>query len=205
MRTGWWLPVCLLLLGSAGYVAASRLTFAAPLAAPASVTAPASGEATESNDCGLSPADYTETGALRLTPGEAWWHSFLRKQEYFSALSMGFVLAFSGFAIGKVRQIGSGVASGMCAGGGVLALLTLCLGCLAPTLSAIGLGFAANLGLSAWLPKWLLLLNTAGLSLWGMLFLARRARACPLPGTTPAEATLVHTVNADLTAMEQSS
>jgi hypothetical protein len=34
MRTGWWLPVCLLVLGSIGYTVASRLMFAAPLAVP---------------------------------------------------------------------------------------------------------------------------------------------------------------------------
>jgi hypothetical protein len=146
MRTGWWVPLCLLVLGSTGYIAASRLMFVAPVAAPVSMPGPVTAGAMDRNDCGFSPADYTATGTLRFTPGQAWWRSFLRKQEYFSAISLGFVVAFVGFAMSKMRQIGSGMASGMCAGGGVLALLTLCLGCLAPTLSAIGLGLVANLG-----------------------------------------------------------
>jgi hypothetical protein len=200
MRISWWLPLCLLVLGSTSYIVASRLVFAAPLATPVSTPGPI----TDSNDCGFSPADYTATGELRFTPGQAWWMSFLRKQEYFSAVSIGFVVAFMGFAMSKLRQLGSSMASGMCAGGGVLALLTLCLGCLAPTLSAIGLGFVANLGLAQLLPKWLMTLNTAGLSLWGMVCLARRARACPLQGTTAGEPAVASHVDTDLATMEQS-
>ena len=203
MRPGWWLPLCLLVLGSTGYIAASRLVFAVPLATPVSMPGPASEGATDSNDCGFSPADYTTTGALRFSPGQAWWMSFQRKQEYFSAVSIGFMVAFMGFAMSKLRQIGSGMASGMCAGGGLLALVALCLGCLAPTLSAIGLGFVANLGLAQILPKWLMTLNTVGLSLWGMVFLARRARACPLQGTATGEPAMAPHVNTDLATMEQ--
>jgi len=158
----------------------------------------------DSNDCGFSPADYTITGALRFTPGQAWWLSFVRKQEYFSALSMGFVVAFVGFAISKLRQIGSSMASGICAGGGVLALVTLCLGCLAPTLSALGLGLVANLGLAQILPKWLMTLNTAGLCLGGIVLLARRARVCPLQGTDAGEPAMSPHVNTDLATMERS-
>ena len=204
MRSGWWLPVCLLVLGSTGYMAASRLMFVAPLAAPVSMPGPASDGAIDSNDCGFSPTDYTATGALRFTPGQAWWVSFLRKQEYFSAVSMGFVVAFMGFAVSKLRQIGSGLASGMCAGGGALALITLCLGCLAPTLSAIGLGLVVNVGLAQVLPKWLMTLHVAGLSLCGMAFLARRARACPLQGSVAEEPAITSHVNPDLATMEQS-
>jgi hypothetical protein len=204
MRTGWWLPLCLLVLGSTGYIVASRLVFAAPLVTPVSTPGPTSEGATDSNDCGFSPADYTATGELRFTTGQAWWLSFLRKQEYFSAVSLGFVMAFVGFAISKLRQIGSGMASGMCAGGGVLALLTLCLGCLAPTLSAIGLGLVANVGLAQVLPKWLMTLHVVGLSLWGMVFLARRARACPLQGTAARKPDIAPHVNTDLATVEQS-
>jgi hypothetical protein len=204
MRTGWWLPLCLFVLGSTGYIAASRLVFAAPLTTPGSIPGSVSEGASDSNDCGFSPADYTATGTLRFPPGQAWWISFLRKQEYFSAVSIGFVVAFMGFAISKLRPIGSGMASGMCAGGGLLALLTLCLGCLAPTLSAIGLGLVANLGLAQVLPKWLMTLNVAGLSLWGMGFLTRRARACPLQGTAAREPAMAPHVNTDLATMEQS-
>jgi hypothetical protein len=177
--------------------------FAAPPAAPISMPGPVSGEAMDSNDCGFSPADYTATGALRFTPGQAWWLSFLRKQEYFSALSMGFVVAFMGFAMRKLRPIGSGIVSGMCAGGGLLAMITLCLGCLAPTLSAIGLGLVAHLGLAQILPKWLMTLNVAGLSLWGMVFLARRARACPLQGMEAGAPAMTPYANTDLATMEQ--
>jgi hypothetical protein len=203
MRPGWWLPVCLFLLGSTGYIAASRLMFAAPLAAPVSVPGPVSNGAMDSNDCGFSPADYTAAGELRFTSGQAWWLSFLRKQEYFSAISIGFVVAFMGFAMSKLRQIGSGMASGMCAGGGLLALVTLCLGCLAPTLSAIGLGLVANLGLAQMLPKWLMTRNVAGLSLWGMVFLTRRSRTCSLQSMEAGESTITPHVNPNLATMEQ--
>jgi hypothetical protein len=157
----------------------------------------------DSNDCGFSPADYTATGTLRFTPGQAWWMSFLRKQEYFSAVSLGFAVAFLGFAVSKFRQIGSGVTSSLCAGGGVLALVTLCLGCLAPMLSAIGLGLVANLGLAQILPKWLMTLNVAGLSLWGMVFLARRARTCSLQGMEAGEPAMTPHATPDLATMEQ--
>jgi hypothetical protein len=203
MRPGWWLPVCLFLLGSTGYIVASRLMFAAPLAAPVSVPSPVSNGAMDSNDCGFSPADYTAAGELRFTSGQAWWLSFLRKQEYFSAISIGFVVAFMGFAMSKLRQIGSGITSGMCAGGGLLALVTLCLGCLAPTLSTIGLGLVANLGLAQILPKWLMTLNVAGLSLWGMVFLARRARMCRLQGMEAGESAMTPHTHSDLATMEQ--
>jgi hypothetical protein len=116
---------------------------------------------------------------------------------------MGFVVAFMGFVISRLRQIGSGMASGMCAGGGVLAMVTLCLGCLAPTLSAIGLGLVANWGLAQILPTWLMTLNIAGLSLWGMVFLTRRARACPLQRMEADEPTMIPHANSDLATMEQ--
>lgn len=172
MHRGWVWFVTLLLLGSAGYMVASRLAFAAP-------TPPAGSDA-ESNDCGFTPGDFTASGDLRFPPGQAWWVSFLRQQEYFSALSIGFVTAFLGFAIRKIRQIGAGATSGALAGGSLLAVLALCLGCLAPALSAIGLGLLANLSLLQTLPKWLMTLNTILLTITGMVFLQRRARACPL-------------------------
>lgn len=203
MRTAWWLSLCVFVLGSAGYVAASRLTFTAPVAAPVTLAAPTADGAVDSNDCGLSPADFTATGELRVTPTQAWWTSFMRQQEYFSALSMGLVIAFMGFAVRTVRQSGAGLTSGLCAGGGLLALLTLCLGCLAPTLSAIGLGLVANLGLGQLLPKWLMASNTAVLTLAGMVFLARRARACPLQAPEAGTPALTQHVNTDLTPVEQ--
>ena len=46
---------------------------------------------------------------------------------------LGLVVAFIGFAVGKVRQIGTRAVSGAVAGGSMLAVLALCLSCLAPT------------------------------------------------------------------------
>ncbi len=66
MRTGWWLPLCLLVFGSTGYIAASRLMFAAPLAAPVSMPGPASEGATDSDDGGFSPIDLV-LGQGRIT------------------------------------------------------------------------------------------------------------------------------------------
>jgi hypothetical protein len=48
------------------------------------------------------------------------------------------------------------------------------------------------------------MLNTAGLSLGGMVWLARRARACPLQGTDIREPAMTPHVNTDLATMEQS-
>jgi hypothetical protein len=83
-----------------------------------------------------------------------------------------------GFVVGKVRQIGTAAVSGAVAGGGMLALLTLCLGCLAPTLATVGLGLVGNLALP--IPKWLMMLNALILTAWGAVFLSRRARMCPV-------------------------
>jgi hypothetical protein len=169
MRTGWRLPLVLLLLGIGGYVAMSRLTFAAPTTY------------VENNDCGFNPGDFTSGGQLRLSPTQAWQASFWGQQEYFSALSIGLIIAFIGFAVGKVRQIGASALSGAVAGGGLLALLTLCLSCLAPTLAAIGLGFIGNRHLG--FPKWLMTLNTGLLTASGAVFPGRRGScASPWPG-----------------------
>lgn len=56
---------------------------------------------------------------------------------------------------------------------------------------------------SSWLPVCLLLLGSAGLSLGGMLCLARRAPTCPLPGVAAPEAALTAPVDPDLTPMER--
>jgi hypothetical protein len=92
MLRGWRWPLILLCLGIIGYMAASRLTFAAPTTMA------------ESNECGFNPADFTPAGQLRFSTGQAWWASFMRQQEYFSAFSLGLVVAFIGFAVGKGRQ-----------------------------------------------------------------------------------------------------
>jgi len=177
MWRSWYLPLTLLLLVGIGYTAFSYAAF----------TPPAAVSEQENNDCGFNPGDFTATGQLRFSRGEAWWISFLRQQEYFSALAMGSILAFIGFAVGKVRQIGLGAASGAVAGGGGLAVFTLCLGCLAPTLASVGLGLVGNLALP--IPKWLMLLNTLMLTTCGAVLLSRRARACPIkPGLMGSDA-----------------
>jgi hypothetical protein len=168
MWRSWRLPLALLLIGGVGYATLSYAAFAPP----------ATVSEQENNNCGFNPADFTAAGQLRFSKSQAWGVSFLRKQEYFSALSIGLIVAFIGFATGKVRQIGLGAASGAVAGGGVLAVLTLCLGCLAPTLATVGLGLVGNLALP--IPKWLMLLNTFILTAGGAVFLSRRARACPI-------------------------
>jgi hypothetical protein len=155
-------------MGGIGYAAFSYAAFAPP----------ATVSEQENNDCGFNPADFAATGQLRFSKSQAWWISFLRQQEYFAALSMGLITAFIGFATGKVRQIGLGAASGAVAGGGILAVFTLCLGCLAPTLATVGLGLLGNLALP--IPKWLMFLNTLMLTTGGVEFLSRRARACPV-------------------------
>jgi hypothetical protein len=169
MRRAWYLPLILLCLGITGYVAASRLTFAAPTLVS---------QTTDTNDCGFNPADFTATGNLRFSEGQAWWVSFLRKQEYFSALSIGLLVAFVGFAVTKVRQIGTAAAAGAVAGSSILGVLALCLGCLAPTLSAIGLGLVGTLTLP--IPKWLMTLSTLVLTIWGTVFLSKRSTTCPV-------------------------
>lgn len=164
----WGLPLALILIGCMGYATFSYAAFAPPKTVSEG----------ETNDCGFYPGDFTATGQLRFSKSQAWWISFLRQQEYFSALSIGLITAFMGFVVGKVRQIGTAAVSGAVAGGGMLALLTLCLGCLAPTLATVGLGLVGNLALP--IPKWLMMLNALILTAWGAVFLSRRARMCPV-------------------------
>jgi hypothetical protein len=164
----WRLPLALMLIGCIGYATFSYAAFAPPKTVSEG----------ETNDCGFNPGDFTATGQLRFSKGQAWWISFLRQQEYFSALSIGLITAFVGFAVGKARQIGTTAVSGAVAGGGILAVLALCLGCLAPTLATVGLGLVGNLALP--IPKWLMMLNALMLTTWGTVFLLRRARMCPV-------------------------
>lgn len=70
-------------------------------------------------------------------------------------------------------------ATGAAAGGGMLALSALCVSCMAPVLSAVGLGLAGTL--LAGVPKWLIACNALLLTGWGSLVLSRRLTACPLP------------------------
>ena len=69
--------------------------------------------------------------------------------------------------------------------GGILALGAVCLGCLAPVLSVVGIGVGGAALFD--IPKWLLALNTLLLTGWGTMFLSRRLTSCPvLPRATQA-------------------
>ena len=155
------------------YVGLGRLTFTVPLSL----------EAAEA--CGFTLDDFAASGRIEYAPTQAWWLSFVRKQEYWGALSVGLAFAFVAFALSAVRQLGSGIASGAAVGGGLLALGAICLGCLAPILSVIGIGLGGAALID--IPKWMMALNTLLLTSWGTLFLARRLACCPvMPCATPA-------------------
>lgn len=153
------------------YVGIGAATFAVPLSLEAAQA------------CGFTADDFNAAGVLELPPLDAWWVSFLRKQEYLSALCMGLASSFIAFAVFAARRIGMGAASGAVAGGGLLAFGAVCIGCLAPALSAVGIGLAGSL--LADMPKWLMALNTFILTGWGTLFLARRLSTCAIPAVRP--------------------
>lgn len=161
-----WL-VALFALGALGYVAASFVAFRMPETIA------------DAENCGFLPGEFVAAGQLTYERSQAWWVSFQRKDEIWTALSLGIAAAFVGFALSSGRRAGGGVATGAAMGGGVLALSALCVSCLAPVLSVVGLGLAGSL--LAGLPKWLIALNTLLLTGWGALYLSRRGRACPLP------------------------
>ncbi len=129
--------------------------------------------------CGFTPGDFTAQGQLAYPPFQAWWISFVRKQEYWSALSVGMAIAFVANALRNGRRTGGARAAGAAAGGGLLALSALCVSCLAPVLSAVGLGLLGSLMVGV--PKWLIALNTLFLTGWGSLLLSRRSAVCALP------------------------
>ena len=133
----------------------------------------------EAEICGFVADDFNAAGQLSYPPAEAWWVSFNRQQEYWSTLSIALALTFVAYAIHAARRIGSGVAAGAAMGGSVLAMSALCLSCLAPALSVVGLGLTG--ALLAGVPKWLIAFNTLVLTVWGGLFVSRRLAACPLP------------------------
>jgi len=157
----------LFVIGALGYVALSYLTFKMPATL-------ADGEL-----CGFIEQDFNAAGQFVHAPVSAWWISFTRLQEYWTAVSVGLSVAFVGFALTVGRRAGSGTAAGAAMGGGVLALSALCVSCLAPALSVVGLGIAGTL--LAGVPKWLIALNTLLLTGWGTLFLSRRLSSCALP------------------------
>lgn len=162
-----------------GYVGLARATFEVPASAA------------DAEACGLTPEDLAAMGGdsgPSLT--RTWLTSFVRKQEYWSALSVGLAVAFGGFALLAGRQLGAGVASGAAAGSGALALGALCLSCLAPTLSVVGVGLLG--AVLAPVPKWSVTLATAALTGGGAFILSRRLRACPLPGPARSAANARH-------------
>ena len=154
------------IIAALAYVGLGRLTF----------TLPASLEAAEA--CGFTSADFSAQGQLEYPPAQAWFVSFVRKQEYWSAICVGLAFAFVAFVLSSARRLGAGFASGAAMGGGLLALGAVCLGCLVPALSVVGIGIASSA--LAGMPKWLMALNTFLLTGWGTLFLSRRLAVCPV-------------------------
>lgn len=136
--------------------------------------------------CGFVAGEFTADGRLAYAPLDAWWVSFTRQQEYWTALSVGLAIGFVAHALHLGRRAGATRAAGAAAGGGLLALSALCVSCLAPVLSVVGLGLAGSL--LAGLPKWLIAMNTLLITGWGGLVLSRRAVACPLPAVPSASA-----------------
>lgn len=150
-----------------GYVLLSYVTFEVPQTLA------------DAELCGFVADDFADDGKLAYPPLHAWWVSFVRQQEYWTTLSVGMAIAFVAFAWQVGRRAGAARVAGATAGGGLLALGALCVSCLAPVLSMVGLGMAGTL--LAGVPKWLIALNTALLTGWGALMLSRRLSACPLP------------------------
>ncbi|GAA4332379.1 hypothetical protein GCM10023144_22240 [Pigmentiphaga soli] len=165
------LMLIVFLLAALGYVAVSYAVFKLP-------ATPAAAE-----ECGFLPGEFAATGTLAYERSQAWAISFVRKQEYFTAITVGLALAFMAFALAVGRR-GGAASAGVAAGSGVLAVSALCVSCLAPALSVVGLGIAG--GFLAGVPKGLIALNTLLLTSWGTLFLSRRASACALPPRAPA-------------------
>jgi hypothetical protein len=147
------------------YVAASYAVFEVPATLD------------EGAACGFTSTDFSPSGELHYDRKEAWQISFVRKQEYFAAASIGVALAFVAFALSMVRRLGA-VASGAAMGGGMLAFGAVCLSCLAPVLSVMGVVVTGGFLLD--LPKWMMALDTLLFAGWGTLFLARRQGACAL-------------------------
>lgn len=163
------------LVAALGYVGLSFALFRMPETAEAAL------------ECGFLPEEFAASGALTLERTQAFMVSFRRKEEYFTAATIGLAAAFAAFAFRAGRR-GGAASAGLAAGGGLLAVSALCVSCIAPALSVVGIGLAGSF--LAGVPKWLLFLNTLLLTGWGTLFLARRTRACPLPagGLSSAEA-----------------
>jgi hypothetical protein len=128
--------------------------------------------------CGFTSADFNAAGHIDYPPMQAWLVSFIRKQEYWSAACVGLSSAFISFSLSAAKRVGTVFASSAAIGGGMLAFVAVCLGCLAPALSVVGLGMA-SIALAG-VPKGLMALNTLLLTSWGTLFLSRRLAVCPV-------------------------
>lgn len=169
------IALVLALIGGLGYLGLSYLLFDMPQTVAAA------------EDCGFLPDEFVSAGQLTYERGQAWWISFQRKDEIFSLLSVAAALGFIGFALAAGRRNGAGATTGAALGGGVLAVSALCVSCLAPVLSVVGVGLAGSL--LAGIPKWLILVNTILLTGWGALYLSgRRNVACALPAARMAKA-----------------
>ncbi|WP_116171118.1 hypothetical protein [Paracoccus versutus] len=161
--TRWKPMLAAFLLACAAYVGLSFLLFEMPRSVA------------DALDCGFLPEEFVASGTLTFDRNRAFAVSFLRKQEYLTAATVGVAVAFAVFALRTGRRGGGAIA----AGGGLMALGAVCVSCLAPVLSVVGLGVIGSA--LAGVPKWLLLVNTLALTGWGMLFLSRRAGSCALP------------------------
>jgi hypothetical protein len=178
-----WL-IALFLVVSLGYAALSFAAFQMP------------DTMADAENCGFLPGEFVAAGQLTYERSQAWWISFQRKDEVWTALSVGLAAAFVSFALSIGRRAGGRVAAGAAMGGGVLALSALCVSCLAPVLSVVGLGLAGSL--LAGLPKWLIALNTLMLTGWGALYLTRRGRVCPLPASESSTSSSPKTDQAEI-------
>lgn len=158
------------LVAALGYAGLSFALFKMPQTAQAA------------EECGFLPDEFVSEGTLTYARSQAFMVSFVRKEEYFTAATLGLAAAFAAFALRVGRRAG-GASAGLAAGGGLLALSALCVSCLAPVLSVVGIGIAGSL--LAAVPKALLFLNTLLLTGWGTLYLSRRATSCPLPAVRP--------------------
>ena len=166
------IPVRLMLVTflvvSLGYMAVSFALFHMPESAVAA------------EECGFLPSEFVTGGELTFDRTEAFLVSFWRKQEYLTAATLGVAAAFVAFAL-RIGRRGGAASVGVTAGGGLMALGAVCVGCLAPVMSLVGLGVVGSLFIGV--PKALLLLNTLALTAWGTLYLARRTASCPLPAS----------------------
>ncbi len=100
--------IVLFLVAFLGYTAFDRMTFKVPQ------------NPTEGASCDITPGDFTNTGQIKYSANETWWISFTRKEEYLSAFSAVLAITFMGYALTKLRQIGTAATTGGVVGGSIL-------------------------------------------------------------------------------------